>query len=102
MTDQELIAKFYESIKELTYPENSLGWYIEKFPEPYRSQAFENINDQWDDPKQILYAVKPPQLSITTFLTHHEYSFTWSESQQGHSYWKQFFRTIENTILNPR
>ena len=97
MTEQELIAKFYESIKEPDYPEFSQGWYINQYPEPFRSQVFENIIQQGYESR--LYDVKPSDVHLNTFLKFSDHNFIWREAPQGERYWNKFFASSFITNL---
>jgi mannitol-1-phosphate/altronate dehydrogenase len=91
MTDQELIKKFYESIKEEPeYPKFSLGWYANQFPEPYRSQAIQNTIDQLG--RDTLFKLNTSYEEIDHFLQYSKYAFIWDKSPQGKDYWVKFFR----------
>jgi hypothetical protein len=85
MTETELLQAFYEDIKGPAYPEHTVGWYMSRYPEPYRSQAIENtLEDK-------LMETKYPSTSLECFLIRAQYSFVWRNSPQGQDYWARFF-----------
>jgi hypothetical protein len=94
MTEDQIIQAFYEDInKEPDYPEKSVGWYVNQYPEPYRSQALKNIELLGNE--GALYALNKHELSIREFLPASFYTFAWAQSPQGREYWQDFFDTYQ-------
>jgi len=70
---------------EGTY-ENTVLYWLEKLPEPYLSEALKYVRE---DRKHI---------ECFEFYRAIDKAFTWSDTPQGHDYWSELGRKLENNI----
>jgi hypothetical protein len=70
---------------EGTY-ENTVLFWLKKLPEPYLSEALKYVRE---DRRHI---------NCTSFYRAIDKAFTWSDTPQGHGYWSELGRKLENNI----
>jgi len=66
--------------------ENTVLFWLEQLPEPYRAEALNHVRE---DTKHI---------ECFEFYRAIDKAFTWSDTPQGHDYWSDLGRKLENNI----
>jgi len=86
MTEQELIAKFYKSIKEQTdYPEYSIGWWLSQLPSHCVDKAIANVIQQFGTKR--IYRIEK-NCSVKQALRNH---CLWEKTYEGYDYWRDIY-----------
>lgn len=74
-----MIESFIQKhLTEPEWPEGHPCWWFQQLPEPYRSQAIENFDEEFSPSK------------VDSILDAISCSFIWSKTPQGRVYWDDF------------
>lgn len=63
--------------------------WIETFPEPYKTQAMKNTEDQ---DQTRMFSFEKEKLPIAAIAL--SFAFQWSETPEGHQYWEDFYNEL--------
>jgi hypothetical protein len=69
------------------YPKKTVEWWLQQLPEPYRSQAFANCNDDYCDIGREMCTSAEEALSI---------GFNWHFTPEKEDYWVTVYRAIKS------
>lgn len=78
-----------QQMPKATYRKHTVGWWLQRLPEPYQSQAFANCNDGFCDIENDEYPTAAGALA---------FAFRWrcTPKDQGEDYWFEIHNKLGN------